>query len=143
MLKLEWFSLNRDLREAKNADLDGIVFESDIEEAARLREEAMSRPLGRGREAPESSPGADEMMVDALEQEHLAEIEEYEALADSIPDRSIGERPRWQQRQSLIPPDTPHWSDDDDYDELFMDYLSHEQKAQSQAHESSGEMDLS
>lgn len=143
MLKLEWFSLNKDIQQAKNADLDGIVFESDIEEAARLREEAMSRPLGRRREAPEPNLGTDEMMVDALEQEQLAEIEEYEALADSIPDRPIDERPRWQQQRSQNPPDTLHWSDDDDYDELFMDYLSQEQKAQGQAHDPSGDMDLS
>lgn len=154
MLKLEWFSLNKDLRQAKNADLDGLVFESDIEEAARLREEAMARPLGRRREALGPNPGADDMMVDALEQEQLAEIEEYEALAGSIPDTPVDAQPQWQQQRSQNPPDTPHWSDDDDYDELFMDYISQEQKLfmdylsrekkiQSQTHDSSGEMDLS
>lgn len=144
LLKLEWFSLNKDLQQAKNADLDGIVFEWDIEEAARLREEAMSRPpAARRPEAPEPIPGADEMMVDALEQEQLAELEQLEALEDSAPGVHIDERPRWQQQRSQKPPDSPHWSDDDDYDQLFMDYLSQEQHSQSQAHASSGEMDLS
>lgn len=138
MLKLEWFSLNKDLQRAKDADLDGIVFEWDIDEAARLREEAMSRPLGaRRQEAPEPSPDADDMMVDALEQEQLAELEQLDALEASVPDGPLDERPRWQQQRS------PHWSDDDDYDELFMDYLSQEQQNQSQAHAFSGEMDLS
>ncbi|ROW00806.1 hypothetical protein VMCG_06539 [Cytospora schulzeri] len=144
LLKLEWFSLNKDLQRAKNADLDGIVFESDIEEAARLREEAMSRSSFARREAPESNPGADEMMVDALEQEQLAELEQLEALEASILDGSVDERSRWQQQQrSQKPPDSPHWSDDDDYDELFMDYLSQEQQSQNQAPDPSGEMDLS
>ncbi|KUI58572.1 hypothetical protein VP1G_05820 [Cytospora mali] len=143
LLKLEWFSLNKDLRQAKNADLDGIMFESDIEEAARVREEALSRPLAAIREAPEPNPAADEMMVDALEQEQLVELEALEALAASVPDGPIDEQPQWQQQRSQKPPDSPHWSDDDDYDELFMDYLSQEQQNQSQAHASSGEMDLS
>lgn len=146
LLKLEWFSLNKDLRQAKNADQDGIVFESDIEEAARLRDETMSRSLPTIREAPEPGPGADEMMVDALEQEQLAELEEYEALAASVSDGLVDGSSRWQRRQqqrSQKPPDSPHWSDDDDYDELFMDYLSQERQIQSQTLHPSGEMDLS
>lgn len=146
MLKLEWFSLNKDLRQAKNADLDGIVFESDIEEAARLKEEAMTKSLAEIMvQAPGPDPGADEMMVDALEQEQLAEFEELEALAASTPDGPSGELPRWQQQQqrSQKPPDSPYLSDDEDYDELFMTYLSQEQQSQSQAPAPSGEMDLS
>lgn len=141
LLKLEWFSLNKDLRQAKNADLDGAVFESDIEEAARLREEAMSRSTAVMQGTPEPEPGADEMMLDALEQQQLAEFEELEAMAASMPpDGPADGQSRWQQQP---PPDSPHWSDDEDYDELFMDYLSQQQPQQSQAPDSSSEMDLS
>ncbi|ROV99576.1 hypothetical protein VPNG_07723 [Cytospora leucostoma] len=142
LLKLEWFSLNKDLRQAKNADLDGAVFESDIEEAARLREEAMSRSTAAIQGAPEPEPGADEMMLDALEQQQLAEFEELEAMAASIPDGLADGQPRWQP-QSQKPPDSPYWSDDEDYDELFMDYLSQQQPQQIQAPDPSSEMDLS
>lgn len=139
LLKLEWFSLNKDLRQAKNTDLDGVVFESDIEDAARLREEVMRKPLRALEIVPEASAGqetdaevdADEMMVDLLEQEQQAELE---ALMSSIPPET----------SAMKPPDSPHWSDDEEYDALFMDYLSQEHKTgQCQGPASSGEMDLS
>ncbi|KAL1865729.1 hypothetical protein Daus18300_007105 [Diaporthe australafricana] len=146
LLKLEWFSLNKDLQQAKNADLDGLVFESDIEEAARLREEAAasnSAAVVPGRARGPSSADADEMMVDTFEQGQRAEVEEFEAMMASIPDGDA-EGQQWaQQHEQLKPPDSPHLSDDDDYDALFMDYLSQEQQGPEQATTSSGEMDLS
>lgn len=148
MLKLEWFSLNKDLRQAKNADLDGLVFESDIEEAARLREEeeaaaaASSSAAVPWGTAGESNPDADEMMVDTLEREQRAEVEEYEAMMASIRDGGA-DRQLWGQQHEQKPPDSPHLSDDDDYDALFMDYLSQEHQGLGQAPASSGEMDLS
>lgn len=150
LLKLEWFSLNNDLRQAKNADLDGVVFESDIEEAARLREEeeataaaaASSSAAVPWSTAGPSDPDADEMMVDTLEREQRAEVEEYEAMMASIRDGGAGEH-QWAQQHEQKPPDSPHLSDDDDYDALFMDYLSQEHQNIGQAPASSGEMDLS
>lgn len=148
LLKLEWFSLNKDLRQAKNADLDGLVFESDIEEAARLREqEEAAAAAGSSAAAPwgtagPGNPDADEMMLDTLEREQRAEVEEYEAMMASIHDGGSGRQQRSQQHEQK-PPDSPHLSDDDDYDALFMDYLSQEQQGPGQASASSGEMDLS
>lgn len=141
LLKLEWSSLNRDIQQARNADLDGVVFESDIEDAARLREEVMRKYSTSYRAWLEAIPeeagagggmevDADDMMVDMFEQEQQAELE---ALVSSIPGT--------QQQLSSRPPDSPHLSDDDDYDALFMDYLSQEQQGQMPA--SSGDMDLS
>lgn len=147
LLKLEWFSLNKDLRQAKNADLDGLVFESDIEEAARLREEeeaaaaaaaASSSAAVPWGTAGLSNPDADEMMVDTLEREQRAEVEEYEAMMASIRDGG-SDGLQWGQQHEQKPPDSPHLSDDDDYDALFMDYLSQDHHGQEQARE----MDLS
>lgn len=149
MLKLEWFSLNKDLRQAKNSDLDGLVFESDIEEAARLREEeeaaaaASSSAAMSWGTAGSSHPDVDEMMVDTLEREQRAEVEEYEAMMASIRDGGADGR-KWDQQHEQKPPDSPHLSDDDDdYDALFMDYLSQEHQGLREAPASSGEMDLS
>ncbi|KAK2615704.1 hypothetical protein N8I77_002440 [Diaporthe amygdali] len=145
LLKLEWFSLNKDLQQAKNADVDGLVFESDIEEAARLREEAAaaSSLAGTSRAAQGlRKPDADEMMLDMVEQEQRAEVEEFEAMMASIQD-SGPDGQQWGQQHEQKPPDSPHLSDDDDYDALFMDYLSQQQHGMGQAPSSSGEMDLS
>lgn len=141
LLKLEWFSLNKDLQQAKNADLDGLVLDSDIEDAARLREEVMSkaRALGGSPEAGASQSRGDvdmdmdEMLVDMFEQEQQAELEAMEAVmsGQAMTDRMPG---------------TPHWSDDEDYDAIFMDYLSqeqHEDCSHSQDVAGEGEMDLS
>lgn len=146
MLKLEWFSLNKDLQQAKNADLDGLVFESDIEEAARLREEAAassSAAVVPGRAQGPLSADADEMMVDTFEQGQRAEVEEFEAMMASIQDGGADGQQWVQQHEQLKPPDSPHLSDDDDYDALFMDYFSQEQQGSGHATASSGEMDLS
>ncbi|KAF3760605.1 hypothetical protein M406DRAFT_342819 [Cryphonectria parasitica EP155] len=161
LLKLEWFSLNAELRQAKNADLDGTIFESDIEDAARLREEATRKPRalstisesessGMGRRS-DQQPNVDDMMVDMFEQDEQAELE---ALLASMPER--------QSARNWESPGSPHWldevddvddDDDDDYDAVFMDYLSQEgvQQQQQQQHgqnqsldsAASGHMDLS
>lgn len=103
----------------------------------------MRRPPRSVLEAiPEASAGqeagvdADAMMVDMYEQEQAAEME---ALVSSL---SAGQQQQ-QQVPSRPPPDSPHWSDDEDYDALFMDYLSQEQLSQHQTPTSSGDMDLS
>lgn len=141
LLKLEWFSLNKDLQQAKNADLNGLVLDSDIEDAARLREEVMSKAR-----ALEGSSGAsarlergdmnmdvDDMLVDMFEQEQQAELE---AMATEM---------SGQASSNDRPPGTPQWSDDEDYDAIFMDYLNQEQEGfvHSQGEAREGEMDLS
>lgn len=85
----------------------------------------------------EAGVDADAMMVDMFEQEQAAEVE---ALVLSI---SAGQQQQQQQQVASGSPDSPHWSDDEDYDALFMDYLSQEQRGHNQAPASSGDMDLS
>jgi hypothetical protein len=115
------------------------VFESDIEEAAAGGSSTFT-PSGQ---LHPGVPDMDEMMVDTLEREQQAEIDEYEAMMASIHDSgSVGQGWGWQHGQK--PPDPPHLSDDDDdYDALFMDYLSQEHQTPREAPASSGEMDLS
>lgn len=117
------------------------MLDSDIEDAARLREEVMSkaRALGGSSQAGASQSmgevdmDMDEMLVDMFEQEQQAELEATEAEMSGP-------------AQSDRPPGTPHWSDDEDYDAIFMDYLSqeeHEGFSHSQDVAREGDMDLS
>lgn len=147
LLKLEWFSLNKDLQQAKNADLDGLVLDSDIEDAARLREEVMSKARALGgnvkgnasQEPGDVDMDVDEMLVDMFEQEQQAELE---AMAAEM----SGEASSSQAALSTNrPPGQPQWSDDEDYDAIFEDYLLEEQEVlgHSQDEAREGEMDLS
>lgn len=115
------------------------MLDSDIEDAARLREEVMSKARALG-EFPEASvrqePGdvdMDEMLVDMFEQEQQAELE---AMAADLSGRASS---------SDRPPDAPQWSDDEDYDAIFMDLMNQEQDGlvYSQDEVREGEMDLS
>ncbi|KAJ4423583.1 hypothetical protein N0V82_001749 [Gnomoniopsis sp. IMI 355080] len=141
LLKLEWFSLNKDLQQAKNADLNGLVLDSDIEDAARLREDVMSKARALGGSHEASAPqeqgdvnmDLDELLVGMFEQEQQAELE---AMAREM---------SGQASSSNWPPDTPQWCDDEDYDAIFMDYLNQEQEGlgHSQGEAREREMDLS
>lgn len=147
-MKLEWFSLNHELRSAKNADFNGLVLDSDIEEAARLRVEVMNKPLSLGSSEARVAhsndtrynPGdcdADAMMVDMLEQEQQAELEAMMAFA---PDN--GGSSSVSTSTMMKPPDSPHWSDDDsEYDALFMDFMNSQGGQHNQ--DQDAEMDLS
>lgn len=117
------------------------MFDSDIEDAARLREEVMSKPraLGQGpevsasRERGDGDIGMDDMLVDMFEQEQQAELEAMEAEISG-------------HASSDGPPGSPQWSDEEDYDALFMDYLNQEQEEvllHSQNVDKEGAMDLS
>lgn len=145
---MEWFSLNRELHSAKNADFDGLVLDSDIEEAARLREEVMRKPLTLGQSeamAPHYSSrheggdnSADAMMVDMLEQEQQAELE---AMMASAPD-NMGSSSTTASMSTMKPPDSPYWADDDaEYDALFMDFMKSQDGQHGQ--DQDAEMDLS
>lgn len=120
LLKLEWFSMDRDLRLAKNTDQEGVVSEAEIEDAAQLQEPPKQ-------EAPPDD--LDDMMVDVLEHEEEAEID---ALISSMPTEPSS--------SNALRPDSPQWSDDEDYDALFMDFISQDD---TQEIVSSGQMDMS
>ncbi|KAI1808982.1 hypothetical protein F4811DRAFT_548553 [Daldinia bambusicola] len=117
-LKLEWSILDKKRREQKNADLDGMVFEDEIEDFAELQRQTIENP--------------DDMMVDVIAQEEEQELDAMLSMFEA-------------QTQSSQPPAgeaSPTISDDEDYDHLFMDYLS-QQEQNSQTFISSGQMDMS
>ncbi|KAI1370162.1 hypothetical protein F4677DRAFT_439149 [Hypoxylon crocopeplum] len=117
-LKLEWSILDRRRREQKNTDLDGMVFENEIEDIQELQG---------------SSQDPDDMMVDAIAQEEEQELNAMLSMYEA---------------QSLQPPPEPSspaslaLSEDEDYDSLFMDLLSQQERS-SQDFVSSGQMDIS
>ncbi|KAI1140213.1 hypothetical protein F5Y05DRAFT_411275 [Hypoxylon sp. FL0543] len=116
-LKLEWSMLERQRLQQKNTDLDGMVFEDEIEDFVELQ-----------RETQPQDP--DDIMVDAIAQE---EEEELNAMLSTYEAQS-SQRP--------VGPASPAISDDEDYDSIFMDFLS-QQQVSSQDIISSGQMDMS
>ncbi|KAI0448429.1 hypothetical protein F5B21DRAFT_518918 [Xylaria acuta] len=116
-LKLEWNVLNRQRKQEKDMDLDGIVYDDELEDTPESVFEAQAE--------------TDDMMVDAIAREEEAELDAMLSLLDTA---SSSQTPRR--------PDTPSLSDDEDYDTLFMDILSH-QNADCDRFTSSGEMDMS
>ncbi|KAK3685764.1 hypothetical protein B0T22DRAFT_229156 [Podospora appendiculata] len=117
LLKLEWQRLNRELRSAKNSDLEGVVMEEEIEDEPQLH--ALRQELAGVDRDMDMDVDADAMMVDAIEQQEQAEID---ALLLSIPLDTTSSQAR---------PDSPqHFSDDDDYDSIFMDLLSSQRSEQ-------------
>lgn len=117
--------MSRDLTQAKSADLEGVVSEAEIEDATQLQEQLQEQLPQEERPAE-----MDDMMVDVLEHEAQAELD---ALISSIPaEPSSSDR--------IMRPDSPQWSDDEDYDALFMDFISQED---TQGIVSSGQMDMS
>jgi len=117
-LKLEWQVLNRKWREQRAADLDGFVFEEDIEDIPVRPEEPQ--------------PEMDDMMVDVLAQDEEEELNAMLSLLDTT-----------SSAHTAIRPGTPSLSDDEDYDALFMDILNQEEGGDSDAFISSGQMDMS
>jgi hypothetical protein len=119
VLKLEWSTFERMRRQQKNADIDGLVFEDELDDITETVEEQMP---------PEDF---DEMMVDSHAQREEAELDAmfstYEAQSSS--------------QQPPVRSDSPSLSDDDDYDSLFMDLLSQQQSSQDTV--LSGQMDMS
>ncbi|KAJ3577571.1 hypothetical protein NPX13_g2997 [Xylaria arbuscula] len=115
-LKLEWHILDKQRRQEKDMDLDGFVYENELEDI-------LENPY-------ELSQEADDMMVDAMAQEEEAELDAMLSLLDAD--------------SSQVPrrPDTPSLSDDEDYDTLFNDMLS-QQPDEGDVFDSSGQMDLS
>ncbi|KAK0651577.1 hypothetical protein B0T16DRAFT_489571 [Cercophora newfieldiana] len=106
LLKLEWWRLNRELRQAKESDIEGFVRVEDIEDEHPIDQQA------------ELETDFDSMMLDAMEQEEQAELE---ALLESLPSET---------QTSPSRPESMHFSDDEDYDSLFMELLSAQQNSQ-------------
>ena len=124
MLRLEWSRLNNELRQQKEADLAVFGTDADIEEAVQLQEEVP--PLDRsGLQQPEFN--IDDMMVDAIAREEEAEIE---ALLSSMPDgdgdREMGDG------SGEGRPESVYFSDEEDYDALFMELSQQDEGALSQ-----------
>ncbi|KAI6080488.1 hypothetical protein F4821DRAFT_273807 [Hypoxylon rubiginosum] len=130
-LKLEWSILDRQRRQQKNADIDGMMFEDEIEDSPELQN---------------MSQNPDDMMVDAMAQE---EEEEMDALlsmfeAQSRPFQSFQPFQPQQQQQPVGSPSYSALADDDDYDSIFRDLMSGQvDNRSSQGFASSGQMDMS
>jgi hypothetical protein len=129
LLKLEWWRLNREWRQAKDAELAEFGNDDDIEEAVQLQQDT-NHPTP----FDELPFDEDEMMADEHAQEQEAEIEALLPLMPTIAPSS--------HFRSDTRPDTPHFSDDDDYDALFMDFIS-QQGSNKENCTSSQDMDMS
>ncbi|KAK8049973.1 hypothetical protein PG994_011703 [Apiospora phragmitis] len=135
VLKLEWSLLDRRRRQQKESDIDGFVFEDEIDQD--IPKEAAAMATGGDLHPP--GEDIDDMMLDAMEQDEDAMLSMYEAEA-------LSTQP--QQPHQGAPPrsGSPFVSDDEDYDDIFMDLLSHRpQEFSTPSHDfaSSGEMDTS
>ncbi|KAI0156859.1 hypothetical protein GGR57DRAFT_491361 [Xylariaceae sp. FL1272] len=112
-LMREWNVINKQRRQEKDSDIDGIVFEDGLED---IREEVDEEP--------------DDMMVDSMAKDEEAEMDAMLSLLESNSS---------QQGQSR--PDSIYGSDDEDYDALFMDIMD-QQEVNSGFH-TSNDMDIS
>ncbi|KAK4237430.1 hypothetical protein C8A03DRAFT_16031 [Achaetomium macrosporum] len=107
LLKLEWYRLNRERLQARDAELDEYLAAIDADLVAQ--EEAELRRIREQQQ--QQQPGnvdVDALMADVIAQEEEAEVD---ALVSALEAGSDG------QRQST------HFSDDEDYDGLFMDLI--------------------
>ncbi|KAI1764164.1 hypothetical protein GGR53DRAFT_329626 [Hypoxylon sp. FL1150] len=123
-LKLEWSILDRQRRQQKNADLDGMIFEDEIEDSPELQHDM--------------SQSVDDMMVDTIAQE---EEEELDAMLSMLEVQSSHPS-----HPSQLPVGSPYSAllDDDDYDSIFNDLMSGQDgNGTSQNFASSGQMDTS
>ncbi|KAI0206886.1 hypothetical protein F4808DRAFT_10796 [Astrocystis sublimbata] len=123
-LKMEWNVLNRQRKQEKDLDLDGIVYEDELEDIPESSYEAHA--------------DSDDMMVDAMARQEEEELDAMLSLLDT------SSYPQTQtQIQAPRRPDTPSsLSDDEDYDVLFMDMIS-QQNVNNDELVLSGEMDMS
>lgn len=112
VLSTEWFNETQARLQAKSLDPDSLLTEQDIEDAERLEEERQ-----RQLEAADQVLD-DDMIMDAIMED---DEDEFDALASS------SEQQQQQPNSSsdwIARPHSPQWSDDEDYDSLFMDFLS-------------------
>ncbi|GAB1315144.1 hypothetical protein MFIFM68171_05354 [Madurella fahalii] len=112
MLKLEWWRLNRERERLLAGDPDACFFWS-VDEVEALEEEQGKDERMRGMGC-DADMDVDALMVDDMEQHEEAEVE---ALVSVLEGRG---------KMSS----SPHFSDDEDYDGLFMDLISQQQQQQ-------------
>ncbi|KAI4598640.1 hypothetical protein KJ359_002530 [Pestalotiopsis sp. 9143b] len=124
VLRLEWSAQDRKRRQQKERDIDGLMFEDDLEDLPQLSQS--------------HSPAYqedDDMMVDSHAMEEQAELDAMlSAYEAENTERTPTERA-----------ESPTLSDDE-YDNIFMDMLSQDGRQPQQGGEDvdmSGEMDLS
>ena len=96
----------------KNTDIDGLVFEDEIDDIPELFAES---------ESSRATQDSDEMMVDTIAQEEEEELDAMFSMLETQP-----------RSQPPAQPDSPFLSDDDDYDSIFMDLLNQQQQQQQQ-----------
>jgi hypothetical protein len=107
LLKLEWTRLNRELRQAKDSDIEGIIREEDLEDEPITQEPEME--------------DLDSMMLDEIEQQEQAEME---AMLEALPTHPAA-APRHDNHDNHDNQGNfVQFSDDDDYDALFMELAS-------------------
>ncbi|KAK3307960.1 uncharacterized protein B0T15DRAFT_490569 [Chaetomium strumarium] len=119
LLKLEWYRLNRERLQARDAELDEYLAAMDADLVAQ--EEAELRRIWEQQQLQQQQqllqqPGnadVDALMADVIAQEEEAELD---ALVSALQADSDG------QRQST------HFSDDEDYDGLFMDLIQQQDR---------------
>ncbi len=121
LLKLEWWSEEREFLQARNADIQGFVSEAEIEDAAQFPKHLESVP----------SDISDEMMVDAIAREEEAELDALVSSFSQEPPSST----------ATAQLDSGPLSDDEDYDALFMDFV--EEQDVHQENDPFGGMDMS
>ncbi|KAI1270267.1 hypothetical protein F5Y18DRAFT_421756 [Xylariaceae sp. FL1019] len=113
-LMREWNVINKQRRQEKDADVDGIVFEGDLDDIPE-----------------EVNEESDDMMVDSIAQDEEAEMDAMLSLLQSSAS----------QQEQPSRPDSIYGSDDEDYDALFMDMMN-QQEGNSASHPSN-DMDMS
>jgi hypothetical protein len=118
---LEWWRINRELRQAKELDIDGFVCDEELDEALELPFEQYPQQQQQQQHNPWEDD-ANMMMADVLAQEEAAELEALLSAMSSEENRGP-EAPKFQDQ-----PDPTQFSDDDDYDAIFMELLSSQQR---------------
>ncbi|KAI2624061.1 hypothetical protein GGS21DRAFT_493975 [Xylaria nigripes] len=116
-LKLEWNVLNKRRRQEKDTDLDGFVFDDELEDIPKNPQQVQQE--------------ADSIMVDVIAQQEEAELN---ATLSSLTTGSF--------TQELGRSENNLLSDDEDYDALFLEMLS-QQDSHAGGLTSPNQMDLS
>ncbi|KAH7025795.1 uncharacterized protein B0I36DRAFT_351759 [Microdochium trichocladiopsis] len=129
VLRLEWAVLDRKWREQKDSDVDGILFEDDIDEFQQLTTGQHSTATRDGYySAHTDSMEPDEMMADAMALEEQRELDAMLSLLE--PERPMSMETATSHAQSQSSggerPNSPLMLSDDEYDDLFMDLASEE-----------------
>lgn len=121
VLKLEWSAIDRRRRQQKDTDIDGLIYEDELEDIPELTEQHQTAP-------------EDDMMVDTHAMEEEAELEAMRLAYEAQNSQQPAQRSQ-----------SPSMSDDE-YDDLFMDLLSQQGQPQPVSDGDivlSGQMDLS